>query len=239
MEGDESRLHREHQEQEQSTRAQERPVGGIHLSGPDRQIGHVERTGHGVDQADRDQEQGGSHEIHADILEPGREPARAAAMKHQPIGGDQHDFEPDEQVEDVAGQERAVDPHQLELEERMKMMPLFVPAVGRIDRHGHGERGGQQHHRGGKPIENQHDAEGSGPVPHQIRAHEAVGGEHVKRHAHAEQQRRGDQRNTALEARRAPQSEHKEGRGERREQERSDDPAAHGRMRPLSSSTLA
>ena len=44
-------------------------------------------------------------------------------MEHQPVGGDQQHLEEDEEVEDVAGQERAVDAHELELEQRVEMPP--------------------------------------------------------------------------------------------------------------------
>jgi hypothetical protein len=36
-------------------------------------------------------------------------------MHHQPIRGDQQDFKEHKQIEQIAGQERAVEPHQLEL----------------------------------------------------------------------------------------------------------------------------
>ncbi len=49
-------------------------------------------------------------------------------MQQQAVGGGQQDLEEHEQVEQVAGEEGAVEPHQLELEQRMEMHACAVPA---------------------------------------------------------------------------------------------------------------
>ena len=50
-------------------------------------------------------------------------------MQHQAVGGDQQHLEEHEQVEQVAGEEGAVDAQQLELEQRVEMAAALVPAA--------------------------------------------------------------------------------------------------------------
>ena len=90
-----------------------------------------------VDQADREQEQGRAGEVDRDVFQPLGDPPRAGAVQHQAVGGDQQHLEEDEQVEHVAGEEGAVDAHELELEQRVEVAAAPVPALGGVDRDHH------------------------------------------------------------------------------------------------------
>ena len=68
-------------------------------------------------------------------------------------------YEKHEQVEDVAGQEGAVDPHQLEHEQRMEVHAAAVVAGAGIEHGAEAEEGGQQQHQRGQTVDQQLDAE--------------------------------------------------------------------------------
>ena len=89
---------------------------------------HVERAGDAVDQADADQEQQRGGQVDGDVVQPRLHPRLPRSVQQQPVGRGQQHLEEDEQVEQIAGQERAVQPHQQELEQRVEMLPLPVPA---------------------------------------------------------------------------------------------------------------
>ncbi|KAG1080826.1 hypothetical protein G6F40_015726 [Rhizopus arrhizus] len=74
------------------------------------------RAGHAIDQRDADQQQERSHQVHGDVLQPRADPRNARAVQQQAIGCRQQHFEENEQVEEVARQEGAVQAHQQELE---------------------------------------------------------------------------------------------------------------------------
>jgi hypothetical protein len=72
-----------------------------------RQVGEVECAQRAVEQPQRDQEERRSDEVEHDIADPGARSGQAAAVGEQRVRGEQHDFEEDEEVEQVAGQECA------------------------------------------------------------------------------------------------------------------------------------
>ncbi len=100
---------------------QQRHVVGRHLRNAQRQVGHVERAGGAVDQRRTDQEQRRRCQVDGDVVQPGLDPRRPRAVQQQAVGRGQHDLEEDEQVEQVAGEEGAVQPHDLDLEQRLEM----------------------------------------------------------------------------------------------------------------------
>ncbi len=59
------------------------------------------------------------------ICRAARTRAAAAAVQLQGIGGDEQDFEEDEQVEQVAGEKGAVDAEQLHLEQHVEARTEF------------------------------------------------------------------------------------------------------------------
>jgi hypothetical protein len=84
--------------------------GGGHAFG---HLGHVERAEQAVQQADREQVQRRGGDVEGDVVDAGAHPLSAAAAEHQAVGGDQQHLEEHEQVEQVGGQEGAVEAHQL------------------------------------------------------------------------------------------------------------------------------
>ncbi|MNY40246.1 hypothetical protein D3C86_1749740 [compost metagenome] len=91
-------------------------------------------------------------------------------MQQQPIGGRQHHFEENEEIEEVTGQERAVDAHQHHLEQRMEMRTGLVPLGHGVNQRRNGKQRRQQHHQAGKTVGDKHDAEGRRPVAEQVDA---------------------------------------------------------------------
>ena len=81
------------------------------------EVGHVERAGDAVEQADaRSGTAPTAIRFSVDVLDPAVELRALAAEHQQAERGDQHHLEPDVQVEEVAGQEGAADAQQLDVE---------------------------------------------------------------------------------------------------------------------------
>ena len=91
------------------------------------EIRHVERSRYAVDQAHTDQEQQRGHKIDDDIVQPGLNTRQARAVQRKAVGGGQQELEEHEQIEEVAGQERAAEAHQQELEQWMEMRSRTMP----------------------------------------------------------------------------------------------------------------
>src|SRR5690606_20312288 len=116
-------------------------------------------------------ERGG--QVDGDIVHAGLDAHGAGAVHQEAVGRGQHHLEEDEEVEEVARQESAVEAHQQELEQRVEMRASGVPAGKREDERRYGEDRRQDEHQRRKPINHQHDAEGGRPVAQQIDALEA------------------------------------------------------------------
>lgn len=93
-----------------------------------RQVRHVQGAGHAIQHRCADQEQRRGEQVDSDVVQAGAHPRTPRTMQQQAIGGGQQHFEEDEQVEQVGGEEGAVQPHQLDLEQRMEAGPCTVPA---------------------------------------------------------------------------------------------------------------
>ncbi|MNK56387.1 hypothetical protein D3C87_754220 [compost metagenome] len=111
------------------------------------EVTHVQRAGHTIDEADADQEEQCRNEVDGDVMQPRLDALLAGTVQQQPIGGRQHHFEENEEIEEVAGQERAVDAHQHHLEQRMEMRAGLVPLGHGIDQRRNGKQRRQQHHQ--------------------------------------------------------------------------------------------
>ena len=111
--------------------SKQRPVRLGHRGEPHREVGHVEGAGDAVDQADADQEEQRRGEVDGDVVQARPDPRAARAVQQQAVGRRQQHLEEDEQVEEVAGQEGAVQPHQQELEQAVEMRARAVPARAR------------------------------------------------------------------------------------------------------------
>ena len=142
-----------------------------------RQMRHVQRAGRAVDQADPDQEQQRAGQVHRDVMQPRPHPQLAPAMQQKAIGRGQQNLEKHEQVEQIAGQEGPVQPHQQELQHRVEMLPLPVPARRRIGQDRQRQQAGQHQHHRRQPVDHQHDPERRGPVAHQVEADVVAAGQ--------------------------------------------------------------
>jgi hypothetical protein len=226
---EERRLHREDDHEEDRRHADERRLLRRQLGVLHGKVRDVERAGRAVERAEREEEERGAREVHHDILEPRPHPLAPTRMDHQAVGGDKQHLEEDEEVEDVARQERAVDPHELELEQGVEVPAPRVPAGrDRVDQHDQREKRRQKHHQRRQPVEHEHDPEGRGPVA------EAVEMRLPARGHDRQPDGDGEKRNCPGERRRPRERHvvaHDEGeeRGEERGQDdRRDDPVAHG-----------
>jgi hypothetical protein len=86
----------------------------------DGQVGHVQRAGQRIQQAHCDEEQRRAGQVEDHVVHAAFTLA-IGAVQQQAIAGRQQHLEEDEQVEQIGGQEGAVQAHQLELEQRMEM----------------------------------------------------------------------------------------------------------------------
>src|SRR3546814_17862503 len=99
-------------------------------------VGHVERAGHSIENADGDEEDRRSDQIDDDVLDARLQPLLSLTVQDQPIGGDQQHLEKDEEVEQVARQKCAVQTQQLKLEERVDMPAAPVePGKDWVEKH--------------------------------------------------------------------------------------------------------
>ncbi len=85
-------------------------------------------------------------------------------MQEQSVGGGQHHFEEDEEIEEVAREKGAVEACKEELEQRMEVMSRRVPARHRIGLRGECKSTRQAQHQSRQAIQNEDDAKGGGPV---------------------------------------------------------------------------
>jgi hypothetical protein len=69
---------------------------------------------------------------------------RAAAVERKAVGGGEQELEEHEQVEDVTGEERAVQAGEEKVRERMEMRPRAVPAREREEERGEREDRGEE-----------------------------------------------------------------------------------------------
>ena len=83
---------------------------------PQREFSQVQGPGQAVHQGDADQENQRGDQIDHDVMQAGTHARAAGSMQQQPVGGGKHDLEKDEEVEQVAGEEAAIEAHEQELE---------------------------------------------------------------------------------------------------------------------------
>ena len=190
-------LDEERHRQNGSGCVQQPPVCHGHARNALCQVGHVERAGDAVEHRHPDEEQRRRREVDGDVVQPRRHARAARAVQQQPIGRSQHDLEEHEQVEQVGREKRPGQPHELELEQRVKVHARPVPARGREQHRGQRHRAGQHQHHGRQAVDDQHDAERRRPVARQVHAqaglHAGLLGLHQQQHGHHQaHQGRGD-----------------------------------------------
>ena len=183
-----------------------------------RDVGHVQRAERAVEQPGRDQEQSRGDEVEHRVFGRAIDLFGFRPQDDQAEGRDQEDLEPDIEVEDVAGQERAADTRHHQEQERIET----VSAAGRIDVEQRKYGGHQRHQRRrrgqrrAQRIGRERDAERRQPAAH--RHHHRALIEHAdeKTDIDGQKQRQRRDRDHALGARVVP--EHQEhGTGEDRQ----------------------
>ena len=194
------------------------------------QVGHVERAGHAVENADAGQEQDGRDQVEGHVFDAAVDLLARAAHDQKAEGGDQHHFEPDVEVEEVTGQEGPGHARDQDLEQRV----IAEARDPRLDV-GHGvdrdrQRGdrGDHDHDGREEVSDECDPEWCGPAAHlsgDDTFFEDGRHEHARGHQHCRRAQNG---------RPAPAGPvlHQEGQdrcGERDEQGKGQDPAHSSR----------
>ncbi len=152
-------------------------------------------------------------------------------MQHQAVGRCEQYFEEHEQVEQVSGQERTVQPHELDLEQRVEAGTGPVPASQREQQGADTDDPGQHQHHRRQVVHHQHDAERHAPVARQVDTDRAAAAAVLypekQHHGNAQPEDAGKQIDTALER---PvlftQPEHQPG-GQQRQQDGRDDQLVH------------
>ena len=227
MQRDQRRLEREDARQQQCGDAQQPLIVGTDRGDAQPHLRHVERAGQRIEQPQRDQEQRRADDVDHHILHPRLEPRGTLPVDHQPVGGDQQYLEEHEQVEQIAGQERAVEAEQLELEQRMEMPAVAVGSCQHgVEQREQRQHGGQHQHDRGQPVGNQQDTEGRFP------AAQFVGPDHPVARLHHQRERgcqHGEARNEGnRDAEPAPSPHHQQ---RQRRRQRGDHDRRDGEVR--------
>ena len=231
---EQGRLDAEGDQEQHCQRGHERRVrdGGQ----PAGQVRHVQRARHAVEQADRRQEERRRQQVERDVLDRAFELGALAAQRHQDERPHQQHFEPDVQVEDVAGQERPADPHQHRLEQRVEAERL-APDV-QVGRGKHRDRQAadrrQQHHDRPEQVRDEGDAERGRPGADLGRL-DAITCHGREQHSRrGEQSQRAGHAEPALHHPRAP-GEQGHGRRRQRDHDRQDQQGVHSSVDRIAS----
>ena len=216
-------------ERDQQHREQRAAGARRHAVQPDGELGHVQRAGRGVDQRDADQEDQRRHHRHHHVGDADAHPLGAGADGQQHEARRQQHLEPDEEVEQVAGQERVAHAgRQHEVggqEDRHRLAFVAVPDALPDGVEHHGQQHDRRHHQHQrrKPVHHKRDAQRTHagtlcPQPPTCSADRAVAvGEIEQRRAHRDHRRQRDQRDGPLQSRPAPGDQRRR-RGDHRDQ---------------------
>ena len=203
-------LDEEHHQQQQGGALQQQPPIRRQMGHALCHVRHVQRAGQSVQQTHGDQEQRRAGEVEADIVQRRPQPRQARAVQQQAIGRDQQDFEEHEQVEQVGGQESAVQAHQLKLEQGVEVRAAPVITAAGVEQGRQCDAGGQRQHQRRQPVQEQRDAERRCPVAHQVGLHIAAIGLLQEGDRHRQQDRRGRDADTGRHERRAAAEQHQQ-----------------------------
>ena len=151
-------LDQEGHAEERDTCVEQAAVGRGDRAPAQSELRHVERAGHAVDQRRADQEQERGDQIDDDVVQPGFHASGTRAVQDQSVGCGQQHLEKDEQAEQIACQERAVEPHEQELQQWLVVHAHTLPARDRIGKRRQRERGRQHHQHRRQPVDDQNDA---------------------------------------------------------------------------------
>ena len=158
------RLEAKYHQQDQGRAARHHRLHARQLRHPQGQVGQVERARDRVQQGHADQEEGRCQQVEDNVMHPGLEASLALTVHHQHVGRDQQDLEENEEVEDVASDEGATQPHQLKMEDGVEVAPMRVPPTAGVPEHRQGHQLREHQHQRRKPVDHQHNAEGRRPL---------------------------------------------------------------------------
>src|SRR5688500_5161499 len=105
----------------------------------------------------------------------------------------------------------------------MEVRPAAVPAREREEQRRGAQHGGEQHHQGGKPVGDQYDAEGRGPVSKPVHEGGGLAGVHGQDRGEEEQEKRGREADASLQAMPALVEEQHQAAGRQRQDYGEDD----------------
>ncbi len=151
-----------------------------------RDVGHVERARDAIQQSHADEEQQRGEQVDGDVVQARAHARDAAAVQQQAVAGGQQHLEEHEEIEQVAGEEGAVQAHELQLEQHVEVHARVLPARQRVEQRGQAHRARQHRHEGGQRVGHQHDAVRHRPVARQV---DAEGRGATGLHAHQQQDR--------------------------------------------------
>ncbi|MNC29205.1 hypothetical protein D3C75_774460 [compost metagenome] len=154
--------------QDRRAGVQQAAVGLRHQRNLQRQVGHVQGAGHAIQHRCADQEQRRGEQVDGNVMQAGTHPGAARAMQQQAIGSGQQHLEEHEQVEQVGGEEGAVQTHQLDLEQCVEAGPGTVPAGAGKQQGTEADDAGEGQQQGRQVVDHQHDAERRRPVAWQV-----------------------------------------------------------------------
>ena len=141
-------------------------------------VGHVQRSERGVQPADREQHHDTANDIEDDVPHRCRGVGVVAIEGNEDVACHQHYLEPDEEIEQVPGQEGPGCPEQQEMIERV-IVGSLVLSVDKQHREYRGvQRNGsrQREHEGRERVSDERDAKGCGPAAKLVGNSAAAGG---------------------------------------------------------------
>jgi len=129
-------------------------------------VGHVQRARGGVQAADGDQHQRRGDEVEHDVLQAGAGVFRPGVEHDEHVGGHQHHLEPDEQVEQVAGEKGARDADQREVKQRVEgqLLGTVADVEDGVDQRRHRHDGGDDQHERRETVGDGDDPDRRRPV---------------------------------------------------------------------------
>ena len=154
MDGNRTGLDGEREENRPGTEGDSRVVGGGAV-----EDGDVDGAGRGIQQRDADEEDRRGDEVDGEEQSPDPEPAPRAGHREEGIGGQEHDLDEHEEVEDVAGEDAAVDAADEDEDERGEEGEGVLLGPGREPEDDDRCQPGDREHDGGEGVGDERDGD--------------------------------------------------------------------------------
>jgi hypothetical protein len=144
-----------------------------------RQIGHIQGAGDTVQHRHANQKQRGREQIDRDVVKSRLYACASGPMQQQSVGSGQQYLEEHEEVEQIAGEKSAIQAHQLNLQQRVKVHAGTVPARDGKQHAAQTDDAAQHQHQRRQAVDREHDAEGDVPVRGQVDTDRGRGSERI------------------------------------------------------------